>query len=152
MQDMKISPHFTLKEATKTSQPFDNSPDNDEDLATIQRTSMCMELIRQFLGGPINVNSWYRSTAVNNAVGGVADSQHKLGEAVDFTCPAFGSPFKICKALEPMLSRFGIDQLILEPTWVHVSFCTSRVNRGRAPRNQLLTMKGGKYFPGIQQL
>lgn len=148
----KISPHFTLEEATKTSQPFDNSPDNDEDLATIQRTAMRMEAIREFLGGPILINSWYRSTAVNRAVGGVADSQHKLGEAVDFRCPAFGSPFKICKALEPMLAEFGIDQLILEPSWVHVSFKTSRKSRGQPERNQTLTMKDNRYYQGIQQL
>lgn len=148
----KISPHFTLEEATKTSQPFDNSPDNDEDLATIQRTAMRMEAIREFLGGPILINSWYRSTAVNRAVGGVVDSQHKLGEAVDFTCPAFGSPFRICKALQPLLAEFGIDQLILEPTWVHVSFKTSRKSRDKAARGQTLTMKDNKYYPGIQQL
>lgn len=152
MDNIKISPHFTLAEATKTSQPFDNSPDNDEDLATIQRTAMRMEAIREFLGGPVLVNSWYRSTAVNTAVGGVADSQHKLGEAVDFICPAFGSPYKICKALEHMLVEFDIDQLILEPTWVHVSFKTSRKSRDQVPRNQLLTMKANKYYPGIQQL
>lgn len=151
-KSLKLSPHFTLGEATVTNQPYDNSPDSDEDLATLQRTAMRLEVIREFLGGPILINSWYRSTAVNNAVGGVADSQHKLGEAVDFRCPTFGSPFKICKALESKLAEIGIDQLILEPTWVHVSFKTSRSSKNNPPRLQVLTMKSNKYYPGIQQL
>lgn len=146
---MNISKHFTLKEATVTTTRLDNTPDNDEDLATIQRTAMRMEAIREFLGGPIIINSWYRSTVVNNAVGGVANSQHKLGEAVDFVCPTYGSPYKICKALENLLVEFEIDQLILEPTWVHISFCTSRKNRDRKPRYQVLTKTPSGYSKGL---
>lgn len=150
MSIIRLTKHFTLAEATKTSQPYDNSPDSDEDLATIQRTAMYMEDVRALLGHhPIIINSWYRSTAVNNAVGGVSNSQHKLGEAVDFTCPQFGDPKEICLYLER--SGLPFDQLILEPTWVHISFNTSRAKRGQVPRREVLTMfrNPTRYVRGI---
>lgn len=141
--EMKLTPNFTLAEATKTSQPFDNSPDNDADLATIRRTAQRMEDIRILFGSrPIIVNSWYRSTAVNNAVGGVPDSQHKLGEAVDFNVKGL-SHIDVATMLKQHMAVLGIDQLILEPTWVHVSFCTSHKTK-RAPRNQYLDLSRPK--------
>jgi hypothetical protein len=43
------------------------------------------------------------------------------GLAVDFSCPGFGTPRAICKALEPHMKELGIDQLIHEyDTWVHL--------------------------------
>lgn len=142
---MNISPHFTLSEATTTSQinpdtgeRYDNQPDSDQDLATIRRTADKMEAIRTAFGDrPIKVNSWYRNTEVNKAVGGVPDSQHKLGEAVDFNIKGVSKEV-VADLLRSNMAKFGIDQLILEPTWVHVSFCTSRQNSGRQPRNQYL--------------
>lgn len=152
--NQQVSAHFTLAEATVTQQNLDNSPDNDEDLATIQRTAMRMEVVRDLLGDrPIVINSWYRSTAVNKAVGGVSDSQHKLGEAVDFTCKEFGTPIEICRFLVLHIPDLDFDQLILEPTWVHISFNTSRLHRNKANRNQLLTLTSpGHYATGILDL
>lgn len=142
---MQLSKHFTLAEAIKSAKARElgvsNEPDSEADLATMQRTAIRMEEIRSVLGGPIIVSSWYRSSVVNNAVGGVPDSQHKLGEAVDFVCPAHGSPAKICATLRPLMKELGIDQLILEPTWVHVSFNTSKEKRNKPPRNQYLNLQ-----------
>lgn len=142
---MNISPHFTLAEATVTSRinpatgkRYDNQPDTDQDLATIRRTADKMEAVRTIFGNlPVIVNSWYRNNEVNKAVGGVANSQHKLGEAVDFNIK--GVPKEVViSTLRANMKMLGIDQLINEPTWVHVSFCTSRENQSRAPRNQYL--------------
>lgn len=140
---MNISPHFTLAEATITSKVnpatgkrYDNQPDSDQDLATIRRTADKMEAIRELFGGrPIIVNSWYRNTEVNKAVGGVPDSQHKLGEAVDFNIKGLMHD-DVAGYLRMNMVKLGIDQLILEPTWVHVSFRTGR--GGGVPRNQYL--------------
>lgn len=142
---MNISPHFTLAEATITSQRnpatgqrYDNQPDNDQDLATIRRTADKMEAIRELFGNrPVIVNSWYRNTEVNKAVGGVPDSQHKLGEAVDFNIKGLSHDIVVIY-LRGKMVELGIDQLILEPTWVHVSFRTSRA--GGVPRNQYLDL------------
>lgn len=42
-----------------------------------------LDLIRQEWGGAIGVTSWYRPPSVNAEVGGVVDSQHITGGAVD---------------------------------------------------------------------
>jgi hypothetical protein len=98
-----------------------------------------MDGVREFLGFPITVKSAFRCDKLNLAVGGVHGSQHTRAEAVDFTCPAFGTPTEIVAALMPHLERLGIDQLILEPGWVHVSFADS-------PRHEVLRMEAGRYF------
>lgn len=43
--------------------------------------------IRDRIGRPLNINSAYRCKKHNKAVGGVADSQHLLGKAVDLSLP-----------------------------------------------------------------
>lgn len=143
----KISTYFTLREATKSAAAdrlkLSNMP-NDEDLAAIGRTAFKMDDVRELLGGPVTVTSWYRNETVNKAVGGVSNSQHRLGEAVDFVCPSFGSPAEICAFLRSKAGSLDYDQLILEPTWVHISFITSRVNRGRPARRQYLDLSKGK--------
>jgi putative chitinase len=96
------------------------------------------------LGGkPIHINSAYRGDAVNRAVGGVPNSAHTLGYAVDFVCPGFGDPFAIASAIAG--SKIQVDQVINEHTWVHVSFDP----RYRGERLTLRT--NGGYVSGIHR-
>ena len=44
------------------------------------------EYARLKLGEAMHVNSWYRDEATNKAVGGVTNSPHLTGMAVDFYC------------------------------------------------------------------
>jgi hypothetical protein len=83
-----------------------------------------MEMVRELLGSkPISISSGYRSPALNAAVRGQISSQHQLGEACDFTCPSFGTPADIVKAI--VASDVPYDQVIQEfNSWVHVSFST----------------------------
>lgn len=46
-----------------------------------------LQIIRDYFGVPVNVNSAYRTEEYNEAVGGVADSQHLLGKAADISMP-----------------------------------------------------------------
>lgn len=102
-----------------------------------------MERIRASLGDKaIIVHSGFRSAALNLAVKGSNNSQHMKGEACDFTCPDFGRPIQIALYLKDRMAELGIDQMILEGTWVHVSFTFT-------PRKQVLTFSDGKYLPGI---
>lgn len=148
---MKLTQHFTLEEATVSStakqRGLDNSP-NSTELWELKFTAGCMEEVRRLLGNkPIKVNSWFRSAAVNAAVGGVSNSQHRKGQAVDFTCAQFGTPLEICRFLSKHKEALGYDQLILEPTWVHISFVRS------CPRRSDLTLApGGRYLSGIVEL
>lgn len=144
----KVTQHFTLAETTVTSTGLNNSPATSAHTAAILNTATNMEIVRAILNRvPININSWYRSPEVNKAVGGVDNSEHALGQAVDFTCPRFGSPFQVCVELSKYANILNYNQLIYEGTWVHISFPPEGV-RGK---RQLLTMKKGKYYQGLIQ-
>jgi hypothetical protein len=135
----KLSPNFTEAELTVTNTGLPNKPGLTE-LANLHRTADMMEQVRALLGGhPIRISSGYRSPAVNKAVHGSPTSDHVKGCAVDFTCPAFGSPYDIAKAI--VASGMTIGQIINENTWVHLSW--------RPNAQPVLTAKGQGYVKGI---
>lgn len=140
---MNLSPHFTLAEFTRTSKSADNTPSPvivDALILTADR----LEKVREILGGvPLLINSAYRSPTVNKLVGGSRNSQHCKGEAVDFTCPTFGSPYRVVAMI--IASGIPFDQLIYENTWVHISWN----HRGGELRNEVLTFKGLVYQKGL---
>ena len=84
-----------------------------------------LEPAREKLGGPIIVNSGYRCERHNKAVGGVANSQHLRGEAADIRC---ADNNRLAKIIEEN-GRF--DQLIIYPTFIHVSYKRLGSNRGQ---------------------
>ncbi len=78
---------------------------------------------RERFGKPIIVNSGYRCPKHNKEVGGVANSQHLRGEAADVRCTDN-------KRLAEIIEQNGkYDQLIIYPTFLHVSWKRSGVNR-----------------------
>lgn len=143
---MKISDHFSIEEATVTSTGIPNTV-TVEAAHSIYFTASKMEMVRALLGNnPIKINSWYRSAEVNAKVGGSKKSQHLAGEAVDFTCAKYGTPYQVCQKLSQHKQVLGIDQLIYEGGWVHVSF----VRPPRVPRLEVLTyMKDRTYSNGL---
>ena len=126
---MTLSEHFELSEFTLSQTAsrlrIDNNPPSHV-LAKLGTTAQGLELVRTLLGNkPINISSGYRSPHLNAAVKGAKDSQHQFGEAVDFTCPAFGTPAQIVAAI--VASDIRYDQVIQEFSsgnggWVHISF------------------------------
>lgn len=46
---------------------------------------VAFQKLRGFVGRPINITSGYRCQKHNDAVGGVDDSRHKMGNAIDIT-------------------------------------------------------------------
>lgn len=134
---MQMSAHFSLAEMTVSARArregIDNTPPPDI-AARLKVVAAQMEEVRELLGGkPITITSGYRSPALNAATPGSAKaSAHTLGWAVDFQCPAFGSPLEIAERLAR--SALSFDQLIHEHgVWVHLSFDPRR-------RGQLLTI------------
>lgn len=145
---MKLSEHFSLKEATFSltaeNLGLRNEP-NGIQLERMKYTAKKMEEVREILGGfPIKVNSWFRGPEVNKAVGGVSTSQHSRGEAVDFTCAWFGSAKEIALMLQKHKDDLGYDQLIYEQTWVHISFSDTQ-----ARKNDFTLIGKGEYAKGI---
>jgi zinc D-Ala-D-Ala carboxypeptidase len=122
---MYLSTNFTLDEFTHSQTAARNGIDNtppDSLLPTLRQTAYGMELVRTLLGDrAVLVSSGYRGPALNAAVNGSNGSQHLLGEAVDFTCPSYGNPEQIVRAI--VASNIPFDQVIQEfGRWVHISF------------------------------
>ena len=83
---------------------------------------------REQLGMPIKVNSGHRCPLKNKAVGGVENSQHLRGEAADIHCD---DNAKLAKLI---VQQGRFDQLIIYPTFLHVSYKRSGANRHKVLR------------------
>lgn len=137
---MKLTEHFTLEELIASNKAkvlgLDNKPCYTEIQNLLNLCVNVLEPLRVAWGKPIRVNSGYRSEAVNKAVGGVVNSQHKLGQAADITSWSMSPSeneqlFKLCKQL-----NLPYDQLIDEKgySWLHISY-------GPKNRHQVLHLK-----------
>ena len=133
---MQLSPHFKLVEftrsATAQARHIDNTP-NEEQIKNMK--FLCdnvLEPLREQFG-PIIIGSGFRCPALNTAVGGVKNSQHKSGEACDIHLPSI----EVGKKYFEFLKKLPIfDQLIWERNnprsnhyWIHVSVKRSGKNR-----------------------
>jgi len=131
-----LSPHFTEDEFTQSQtaarEGIDNSIPPDL-LPAAKRTAFGLELVRTLLNSnAVLISSGYRCPALNAKVGGSRLSQHMLCEAADFTCPTYGTPWQIIKAIKQ--STIPYDQVIVEfSRWVHISFTDN-------PRKQALVI------------
>lgn len=147
MTTIYLSEHFTLDEATESQTAarlgIDNTP-TPEVRTAASKTAVKMEKVRVVLGNsPIKISSWIRVPELNDAIGSHRGSQHIKGEAVDFICPAYGSPFEVCKQLLKYKDVIGWDQLILEHTWVHISW---KSTPNSVQRGQVLSLLSDKSY------
>jgi uncharacterized protein YcbK (DUF882 family) len=78
----KVSNFFTVGEVTQGDRRRIPTAGSQVE-KNIIRLAAELDKIRQKWGRPIGVTSWYRPTAVNAEVGGVSNSQHINGSAVD---------------------------------------------------------------------
>ena len=85
-----------------------------------------LQPLRDSWGGPLFINSGYRCQELNKAVGGVPTSQHCKGEAADVACT---DPYSLAKLIKKM--RLDVDQVIVYPSFVHISHKRERENRGQ---------------------
>lgn len=146
----QLSPHFTLEEAIFSSTAnrlrIRNDTFSTKVLSKAVNTAQNLELVRSLLGKPITIDSFIRTIRLNRALKSKDNSQHVTGEAVDFICPAFGTPAEICKAI--VAAGIIFDQMILEHSWVHISFSANPVTK--PSRNQVLSLlSDGKYVLGL---
>lgn len=134
----QISQHFSLEELTRTDTGLENDP-GIAMAGNLARLAETLEQVRELLGVPIRINSGYRSEEVNAKVGGVRTSAHLFCRAADFV--PVGMP--LADAFDDIRkSGITFDQLILEPTWIHIGIACVR----EQPRQQSLTasMQAGK--------
>ena len=139
-----ITMHFTIEElyasATAKAKGINNKPNVQQTINLVYLTAYVLEPLRVAMNEPIKIGSGFRCQALNKAVGGVYNSQHLKGQAVDLCID--GDMKKGKKWFDYIRKNLPFDQLIDEVNyaWIHVSHKRNGGNRG-----QILRMRGGKY-------
>lgn len=77
----QVSEYFTVGEVCQWDQR--RIPSDPQVMQSILKIARELDQIRKAWGHPLGVTSWYRPPAINREVGGVANSQHLYGLAVD---------------------------------------------------------------------
>jgi hypothetical protein len=130
-----LSPHFTLEElcasATAAEHGFANAPDAAA-LRNLRRLAAVLEGAREVLGCALIVSSGYRSKALNAVTPGASKtSVHPDGRAADLR-PVTGTLDEAFDRLRASVVLY--DQLIREPTWLHLGIARP----GAMPRREAL--------------
>lgn len=147
-EDGMITEHFSWQEAFHTNhREIQNNWPDDGILVNVARVAVKAEKVREILGAPMIVTSWYRNAALNAAVGGAEHSDHLSGCAIDFLCPQLGKPVEVVQRIAANANLIGFKQLILEHNWVHISW---EAIPGVVPKLEILSLlEGGGFAKGI---
>jgi len=127
-----IGQHLTLEECCKSEtairKGIPNVPDNDVISVMNQTAINIYDKLYDHFGFRIPISSFFRSKAVNKAIGGAAKSGHVEGNSIDFDLDGSGLALTNQALFMHILQNMEFDQLILEypvngqPSWVHVSY------------------------------
>jgi hypothetical protein len=133
----KISKHISYHEGTysRTAErkDLDNTPNKEQLKCMKEVAENLFEPLRDWVGGPIKINSFFRGEPVNTAIGGSTRSQHMKGQAIDID-DTFGHKtnaemyhyIKDNLDFDQMIWEFGTDK---NPNWLHISWVSHRPNR-----------------------
>jgi hypothetical protein len=133
-----ITMHFTIEElyasATAKAKGINNKPNVQQTINLVYLTAYVLEPLRVAMNEPIKIGSGFRCHALNKAVGGVYNSQHLKGQAVDLCID--GDMKKGKKWFDYIRKNLPFDQLIWEHNskgsyWVHVSYVYPDFGRNR---------------------
>ena len=133
----KISAHVSYKEGVRSRtadrRGLDNTPNESQLKCMKDIAEGLFAPLREWVGGPIKINSFFRGEPVNTAIGGSKYSQHMKGQAMDID-DTFGHKTN-AEMYDYIKDNLDFDQLIWEfgddknPNWIHVSYVTHRENR-----------------------
>ena len=134
-----ISKHISYKEGvysnTATRIGINNTPD-DEQLKNMELVAEeVFEPLREYVDGPIKINSFFRCPELNTAIGGSNKSQHCKGQAMDID-DTYGKMTN-AEMYHWIKEHLDFDQMIWEfgdddnPNWVHISYVSKDKNRNR---------------------
>ena len=134
---MKVTEHVSYKEVTKsntaTRKGIENIPSGEQMENIKLLCEKVFEPLREHVGGPIAINSLFRSVELNRAIGGSSTSQHCAMD-IDDTLGRMSN----AEMFNFIKDNLDFDQLIWEygnednPDWVHVSY------KARDNRKQIL--------------
>ena len=145
----KVTMHFSIEELyasqTAKAKGIDNKPDFPSLINLVYLCAYVLEPLREAMNEPIKIGSGYRCPKLNAAVGGVSNSQHMKGQAVDLCID--GDLKKGKKWFAYIRDHLPFDQLIWEHNsktgayWVHVSFVYPDFGKNRHKVIDLLEKK-----------
>lgn len=158
MYNIQFTPHFELKEFTTSATAREHGIDNTPPPEAVENLrALCihtLEPLRMALGLPVIISSSYRTKALNNLLAHSSDrSQHVHGSAADFYIPVQGEGLTVngppsrrellIKAFRLIIldENIDYDQLILYPSFIHVSYVSRERNRHKLTR----AFANGKY-------
>lgn len=115
--------NFTITELVKSDTAdkhgISNTPDINSLDNLLELIFYVLQPLRKKLGKPITITSGFRSTKVNQLVGGVGNSQHLYGQAADMVVNGI-TPAQLVEFVKN--SGIEFDQCIDEGSWTHISF------------------------------
>ena len=134
-----ISKNITYAEAIHSSTAKRERIDNTPSPSQIESMKLLSEKIfqplRDWVGGPIKINSFFRSAALNDKIGGASSSQHCKGQAMDiddvYGCKSNAEMYHWVKEnlnFDQMIWEFGTDT---QPNWIHISYVSDEDNRNK---------------------
>jgi zinc D-Ala-D-Ala carboxypeptidase len=146
---MSISKHISMKEAvesyTAKRRGIKNEPSEYELVNMTAVAENIFEPLREWVGGPIKINSFFRSAELNQAIGGSSKSQHCQGRAIDIddtygwkTNAEMYHWVKENLDFDQMIWEFGTDE---NPDWVHISYVSQDGNRNRCLKAERINGK-----------
>jgi hypothetical protein len=145
----RISEHISYREAIKSNTAtrlgIENIPDDYQVTNMVGVAHHVFEPLREYVGGPIKITSFFRCEDLNQAIGGSSRSQHCQGRAIDLD-DTFGHKTN-AEMYHYIKENINFDQLIWEfgddtnPDWIHVSYISKDENRGRCLRAEKINGK-----------
>lgn len=98
----------------------DGSPVPDQYIGNAEILLDNLQVLRDFLGEPVRINSGYRSPLYNKKIGGVKNSQHLLAKAADITVKS-KTPKQLAAIIEKLIAKGLMKQggLGIYPGFVH---------------------------------
>ena len=129
---MKLTNNFSLNEMTKSQtalrRGIDNDPSNNEIDNLRLLCEYVLQPVREHFGKPVSINSGFRSSELNKAIGGSGTSDHCKGMAADIEIAGVDNG----DIAQWINDNCQFRQLILEfytpgvgdSGWVHVSYNT----------------------------
>lgn len=121
--ELKDTKYFKVSEILRSNTAkkhnIDNTPTDETIIDNLNYTLNRLNTIREQYGKPIYINSGYRCDELNLLVGGVKDSKHKSGLAVDLRWDI--------DLIDFLIENCSFDKLIREKAgkskWIHLQFC-----------------------------
>jgi hypothetical protein len=123
-----VSYNEVVRSNTALRKNIDNSPNAEQLERIIILCKKVFDPLRKWVGGPVKINSVFRSKKLNTAIGGSRSSQHMAlkGAAVDIDDVYKHKTNK--EMFYYIKENLEFDQLIAEfpkdgePRWIHVSY------------------------------